>query len=145
MKRKDLRNEAEYLPSSLDELVDVRGRVMALGESRRIADGLCMWLVAKARGERDTTAADVRSRYRRILRALEQPEPIGPKKANGARKRSVAPARAKVRGATKGRAVAEIAAGERTAASAVPKKGHELTPRIPASESYVELPFEIAA
>lgn len=74
--RRDLRNEAAWLPATLDELEDVRGRLVDAGHPPPIVNGLTGWLVAKALGERDATASDTRSRYRRILAELG-PGPYG--------------------------------------------------------------------
>jgi hypothetical protein len=65
-----LRNEADHLPSSLDEAMTVRRRLIEAGQSRAIADGIMAWLVTKATGEPDTTDAATRSRYRRILATI---------------------------------------------------------------------------
>jgi hypothetical protein len=78
MTARHLRNEVEYLPGSLSELLEVRADVMRAGYSRRIADGLCTWLLAKAAGEVDTTATNTRSRYRRILSELDGEPPNEP-------------------------------------------------------------------
>lgn len=71
MRADALRNEAEWLPSRLGDLVDVRRRVIAAGYGAATANGLIGWLVSKAAGERDITGAPTRSRYRKILAELD--------------------------------------------------------------------------
>ena len=71
MKRKDLRNEADWLPEDFNEVLEVTELVMERGYRADTAKGLGLWLVEKAAGRKDTTAAPTRSRYRRILAELE--------------------------------------------------------------------------
>ncbi len=86
--RRDLRIEAEFLPSTLDELLDVRDRIqdfIAAGNIEHIsprsaesmADEISGWLAGKTRGV-DGKAAPTRSRYRRILAALDEAPQGGP-------------------------------------------------------------------
>jgi hypothetical protein len=75
---RSLRNEADYLPGDLAELVQLRADVIAAGHSRRVADGLCTWLIAKAASESDTTSANTRSKYRRILSEIAGQPPNRP-------------------------------------------------------------------
>lgn len=75
---RSLRNEADYLPNDLKELVQLRADVIAAGHSRRVADGICSWLLAKAAGEPDGIASDTRARYRRILSELAGQPPNAP-------------------------------------------------------------------
>lgn len=137
--RKDLREEAGHLPASIDELVALRDRVMAIGESRGRAEGLCMWVLAKQRGEPDTTSSRTRAYYRMVLRRLDELEPAGP----GARR--------KRRSSTGDAGLAELKrvgrVGVVVGMAAAAATGHWelvalLTPGIPADESYVESPLE---
>lgn len=72
-----LRDEARYLPATVAQLAELRGRVIAAGHPPGVANGLVGWLISKAAGERDVTASTTRSRYRKILAALEA-DPAGP-------------------------------------------------------------------
>lgn len=67
---RDLRDEADHLPTSLADLIDLRTRVIEHGEPVRVANGVCGFVVAKAAGQPDGLASDTRARYRRILREL---------------------------------------------------------------------------
>lgn len=73
------RNEADWLPSDVDDLVELRRRVIELGQSPSVANGLVGWLLSKAAGEEDRSGPNTRARYRRILAELELvgPEPEG--------------------------------------------------------------------
>jgi hypothetical protein len=72
------RNEADFLPESLEDLADLRRRVMDAGHSAPVANGLLGWLVSKAAGEDDVTNSVTRSKYRKILAELPPPEgPVG--------------------------------------------------------------------
>jgi hypothetical protein len=73
-----LRNEADYLPDDLADLIQLRKEIRAAGYTRRTADGLCSWLLAKAAGEPDETAATTRAEYRRILSKMAGEEPNQP-------------------------------------------------------------------
>lgn len=73
-RRRDLRNEADYLPETVEDLVDLRQLVIEAGHSAPVANGLVGWLLSKAAGEADTTSSRTRSTYRKILAELE---PIG--------------------------------------------------------------------
>ena len=68
-----LRNEAAWLPETLEDAVAVRRAIMDAGYARAHADGVVGWLVGKAAGEPDTTGQAVRSRYRKLLATLESP------------------------------------------------------------------------
>lgn len=81
LRRRDLRNEATYLPTSVEELVALRQAVIDLGHTEQIANGLIGWLIAKAGRQPDAGSARTRSAYRKILAELpalapppEQPE-----------------------------------------------------------------------
>lgn len=67
-----LRNEAAYLPSSLEELEDVRRRLVAAGTRPATASGVVGWLLAKAHGE-DPTDSVTRSKYRKLLTSIGVP------------------------------------------------------------------------
>lgn len=64
-----LRDEAEWLPESLDDLADV----IALADrhyNRSQMAGLADWLVRKVMGWPDPTSSATRAKYRKMLRAL---------------------------------------------------------------------------
>jgi len=65
-----LRNEADHLPSSLEEAAAIRAALLDAGQPPQVADGIVGWLIAKATGQPDLTAATTRSRYRRVLATL---------------------------------------------------------------------------
>jgi len=69
--RKDLRNEADWLPEDFNEVLDITELVASRGHRTDTAKGLGLWLIEKAAGRPDKTAAGTRSRYRRILAELE--------------------------------------------------------------------------
>lgn len=71
MRADALRNEADWLPEDLGDLVDLRRRIIAAGHASQVANGIVGWLLSKAAGERDDTASDTRSRYRKILAELD--------------------------------------------------------------------------
>ena len=71
MRRDHLRNEAAYLPESVEDLADLRRRVIAAGYPQQTASGIVGWLVAKAAGDPDLTSAPTRSQYRKILAELD--------------------------------------------------------------------------
>lgn len=75
---RSLRNEADYVPEDLEALILLRKEVIAAGHTRRVANGLCSWLLAKAAGEDDETSQDTRARYRRILAELAGQPPNAP-------------------------------------------------------------------
>jgi hypothetical protein len=139
--RKDLREEAEHLPASLDDLIGLHDRVVELGISRQVADGLCMWVLAKQRGAADNTGSDTRARYRKILAQLNELEPIGPARRKSRRSSSGDAGLAELKRVGRVGVVAGMAAAAAT--------GHWelvvlLTPGIPDAESYVESPVELA-
>lgn len=134
--RKDLREEAAHLPESIDELVALRERVMAAGESRRVADGLVMWVLAKQIGEPDTTAPKVRANYRKILRRLDELEPIGPSRRKTSRRAAGDDGLAELKRVGRVGVVVGMAAA---AATGNWQLVALLTPGIPERESYVEL------
>lgn len=79
--RKDLMIEGAFLPSSVEDLIDLRDRVVELiaagdvdgikpSGADAVANGITGWLVAKAAGQTDTLSAPTRSRYRKVLAAL---------------------------------------------------------------------------
>lgn len=74
-----LQNEAEWLPHELDELPAalkrLRERLTDAGRSPAEVQGITGWIVGKALGERDTTNASTRARYRRILREVGVSDP----------------------------------------------------------------------
>lgn len=67
---RSITDEAPFLPESIDDLIDLRERVLAAGYSEPVAHGLVGWLVGKRAGSKDQTSPDTRARYRRILREL---------------------------------------------------------------------------
>jgi hypothetical protein len=73
-----LRNEAAHLPGDLGDLLALRASVIAAGHSRRVADGLCAWLLGVAAGDHgrpDAVSGPTRARYRRILAELDGEPP----------------------------------------------------------------------
>lgn len=80
--RRDLRNEADWIPSDTIELPaaleELRSRLFDAGRPSSEINGITGWMVAKALGEQDTTAAPTRARYRKILADLGPgPRPNG--------------------------------------------------------------------
>lgn len=71
LRQDSLRNEAEWIPTSMETLAALRARLTEAGHPAAIVSGLTGWLVAKGAGEEDRTSSDTRSRYRRILADLE--------------------------------------------------------------------------
>jgi hypothetical protein len=67
---RSLRNEADFLPASIDDAAAVRAAVLEAGHTPALADGLVGWLIAKAAGHADNSSPTTRSRYRRILATL---------------------------------------------------------------------------
>ncbi len=68
-----LRNEADWLPQTLSDVVCVRRSLLDAGTRREMADPIVTWLILKASGEPDITSATTRSRYRKVLAGLESP------------------------------------------------------------------------
>lgn len=67
---RSLRDEAEWLPTSVEELA----KVIALVDrrySRPQVAGMADWLVRKVMGWPDPTSSATRAKYRRILRELQ--------------------------------------------------------------------------
>ncbi len=71
MRADALRNEAEFLPAALSDLVELRRRIIDAGYPPSVANGLVGWLVSKTAGERDVTGSPTRSKYRKILAELD--------------------------------------------------------------------------
>lgn len=71
MRADALRNEADYLPADLGDLVELRRRLVAAGHPAHVVAGVIGWLVAKSAGDIDPTSAPTRSKYRKILAELE--------------------------------------------------------------------------
>jgi hypothetical protein len=65
-----LRNEADHLPSSIEEAASVRAAIIDAGHSPTLADSVVGWLIAKAAGHADATSPTTRSKYRRVLATL---------------------------------------------------------------------------
>jgi hypothetical protein len=80
-----LRNEADFLPTTLEDLVGLRRRVVAAGYPDQVASGVCAWLLTKAAGDPDRTSSDTRARYRKILAELGNGRK-GPQEARRAKK-----------------------------------------------------------
>lgn len=73
---RSLREEADYIPKTLDELADLKARLHAADLTASVVYGLCAWLTDKATGRPDTTSPTTRASYRRVLRELaEHPSP----------------------------------------------------------------------
>lgn len=76
-----LRNEAGHLPGDLGDLLELRASILKAGHSRRVADGLCSWLLGVAAGDHarpDAVSGPTRARYRRILAELDGDLPNTP-------------------------------------------------------------------
>ena len=112
--RKDLKIEGHYLPDTVHDLIDLRERIVNViagghieGVTSRgadaVANGITGWLVAKAAGQTDTLTGSTRSKYRRVLAALDDEAPAGPE-----------------RGSTSLRSVGLLASGGLVAAAASP-------------------------
>ena len=69
--RRGLRNEAAFLPTSVEDLAELRRRIVDAGHPAQTASGIVGWLVAKTAGDPDPTSAPTRSQYRKILAELE--------------------------------------------------------------------------
>jgi hypothetical protein len=69
-RRRDLRNEAAYLPQTIDELAELYDRLVNAGETSGSARGIATWAALKATGRPDPTGPATRARYRRILAGL---------------------------------------------------------------------------
>jgi hypothetical protein len=79
IRRRDLtEREAPFLPETFDELLELRRQLRAAGHSPAVVNGVVAWLVGKAAGEPDESAATTRSRYRRILSDLGAPTTVPP-------------------------------------------------------------------
>lgn len=70
---RSLQIEAHYISTDVVELANLKAKLLDNGEPPSLASGLVGWLVDKAAGRRDLTAASTRSRYRRALEALGEP------------------------------------------------------------------------
>lgn len=70
-----LRNEADWLPRTLEDAALVRSVLVDDGQTEQVVNGITGWLVAKANGQPDRTEASTRARYRRVLASLESPLP----------------------------------------------------------------------
>lgn len=66
-----LREEAAFLPTSVDDLVELRRRLIDSGHPDQVASAIVGWLVAKTTDDPDLTASSTRSRYRKILASIE--------------------------------------------------------------------------
>lgn len=77
MRSDALQGERDHLPADLDDLIDLRRRIIGLGETPATAAGVLGWLLSKKAGEPDVTGSDTRARYRKILARLEA-APTGP-------------------------------------------------------------------
>lgn len=78
MRADHLRNEARFLPRSIEDLVELQDRLVAAGHSPAVASGIASWLARKAIGEDDATSHQTRARYRKILAELEVVDPGPP-------------------------------------------------------------------
>lgn len=77
MRSDALQGERDHLPDDLEDLIDLRRRIIESGETPATAAGVIGWLLAKKAGEPDVTGAPTRSRYRKILARIEA-QPTGP-------------------------------------------------------------------
>lgn len=75
MRRDHLRNEADYLPKSVEDLARLRRQLLDAGHSNALTGGVISWLVSKTAGEPDQTDSNTRSRYRKILAELQPVDP----------------------------------------------------------------------
>lgn len=67
--RRDLMVEGDLLPTSVEDLAELRQAILDAGHPEQVANAICGWLIGKRDGP-DGLAADTRSRYRRILAAV---------------------------------------------------------------------------
>ena len=67
---RSIQDEGAFLPESIDDLIDLRERLVAAGHSEGTANGLVGWLVAKKGGGGRTPSPVTQAKYRRILREL---------------------------------------------------------------------------
>ena len=66
------REEADHVPKNLTEAIALQQRLVdEAGATPATAAGVVMWLLTKAYGDEDTTAAPTRSRYRKLLAMLD--------------------------------------------------------------------------
>ena len=72
---RSLGNEAPFVSLDVIALADVKAELIAMGSSPAEASGVVGWLIDKAAGNPDITSAPTRSRYRKLLAELDQPEP----------------------------------------------------------------------
>lgn len=63
--------ERRYLSADVFELAELRQRLMANGVTPPIANGIIGWLTTKIAGQSDTSSAQTRSTYRKVLRELD--------------------------------------------------------------------------
>lgn len=71
MSRRDLRNEAEHLPESVEDAAVLYDRLIEAGHSPSVALAISGWTTIKATGRPDPTNSATRARYRKILAELE--------------------------------------------------------------------------
>lgn len=70
--------EAPHLPQTLDDVAAVGDQLRELGYGAPAVAGLESWLIRKALGRPDRTAATTRSRYRKMLAELGTLPPAAP-------------------------------------------------------------------
>ncbi len=79
--------EEDWYPQTLEDLLDLRSKVIDAGTTPRIADKLIAWVLTRSAGEPDSTSAPTRSSYRKVLAALPGPGPSSPERAGRRRDR----------------------------------------------------------
>jgi hypothetical protein len=67
---RSLREEADYIPKSLDELAEFRDKAIGAGLPSSLVNGLVSWLTGKATDRPDTTSSATRAGYRKAIRDL---------------------------------------------------------------------------
>lgn len=70
--------EANYVPETLDDAVELHERVVEAGFTRSIAAGLVMWVSTKASGSPNDVTSHTKSTYRKVLAQLQRSGYPGP-------------------------------------------------------------------
>lgn len=82
--------EEDWAPNTLEDLIDLRHKVIAADIAPRTADRLIAWVLTKAAGEPDQTSPNTRSNYRKILATLPGPGPSSPDRTKSSQDRGSA-------------------------------------------------------
>lgn len=83
--RTPVRNEASWIPRTLEDLELVRERLATAGQTAPVINGITGWLAAKALGDHTSASGDTAARYRKILGELGTgPNPNGDRRLRDA-------------------------------------------------------------